>query len=239
MGAGVNDRRNNEVRRVLGPFIDLVSEFGMTMLGVTHFGKGDAREAVKKILDSVAYANLARAIHYVARDPDNAGRRLFMPGPGNYAPADLPSLAFELVEKEIPADDGEPMIVVVPRFLEGTVDINPDDVLNVAVNRRKRGPKPVNTEKLAIWLHDYLKAEGRPVQGRVLFDAAGAAFANEPHMMGERKPDGKWSNGTNLYRAVDLVPTLPDQRAGKRVEYFQEGPGKPSFWQLVDAGSAY
>jgi hypothetical protein len=74
MGRNVNDRRNSDVRAILGPFIDLIKEFEMTLMGVTHFGKSvDGRNAAEKILDSIAYVNLARAIHYVSR-PGQSGQ---------------------------------------------------------------------------------------------------------------------------------------------------------------------
>ena len=91
IGRGVNDRKNSKVRAVLGPFIALAADFGMTVVGVTHLGKAiDATKPIaNRVLDSIAYTNLARAVHFVAKDPESPDRKFFMPGPCNYAPGDL------------------------------------------------------------------------------------------------------------------------------------------------------
>jgi hypothetical protein len=36
LGKGVDDHRNNEARRVLGPFTKLLEEFNIACLGITH-----------------------------------------------------------------------------------------------------------------------------------------------------------------------------------------------------------
>jgi hypothetical protein len=232
MGRGVNDRRNAEVRQVLEPFIGLVAEFEMTMVGITHLGKAvDGRNAVHRVLDSIAYTNLARATHFISRDPDNPKQRLFMPGPCNYADADTPSIAFSIVERDIPDDEGGTMVVAVPMFEPGTVDANPDDV----VSRRTRGANagPSKAVLLAKWVLDYLRERGAPIQKGAVYDAAGDAGH-----IGEYGPTGKdkklrWSDGYLLFRAVKKVPSLQGDDAGWLIDEIElDGRG---YWQAIRA----
>ncbi len=209
----INDRRNNELRQVLEPFVNLVAEFGMTMIGITHMGKAtDGRTAVNKILDSVAYANLARATHFVSRDPDNPKRRLFMPGPCNYADADTPAIAFTIVERTILDDAGNPMAIAVPEFDPVPVQVNPDDVVGRQVRRSKPGPPAVEAGKLAKFVLDLLRRDGVTLLAKIADEAGAAGFLGKQTVDADGRT--KWSGFTALYRAVDAVPGLPSPDDG-------------------------
>ncbi len=246
MGRGVNDRRNSDVRAILGPFIDLVKEFGMTLIGVTHFGKSmDARSAADKILDSIAYVNLARALHYVSRDPDDPGRVLFMPGPSNYAGPDVPSLAFRMVERTIPDDEGGQITIAVPEFDAGTVEADPDDIVNrpARVKAGTRGPDPSETPKLAVWLVEFLNSKG-PVYFGEIADAAGQAGHLGTQKWNAAKGRQEWSKFTAIYRAVDAVLTLPAPSDGWEVVTSKMDPSLRSAsgkvrWALRRRGSPF
>jgi hypothetical protein len=226
LGKSVNDRSNNEVRAILGPFVELVKEFGMTLVGVTHFGKAiDARTAADKVLDSIAYVNLARAVHYVARDPDHTGRILFMPGPCNYAKADLPSLAFTLIERTIPDDEGGTITLAVPQFDPDPVQVDPDDIVNRQSKNHtgSRGPDPAKTTLAAIALVEAMKDQG-PVFLGSLFDTLGAKG-----FLGERRWNPKtdrfeWSGASAIYRAAAAVANLPAPHDGWQVVTSKDDP---------------
>ena len=76
---------------MLGPFIRLAVGFGMTVIGVTHLGKSiDPNKPIaNRVLDSIAYTNLARAVHFVAKDPVDPDRKFFLPGPATIRPPAL------------------------------------------------------------------------------------------------------------------------------------------------------
>jgi hypothetical protein len=244
MGRGVNDRRNNDVRAILHPFIDLIKEFEMALLGVTHFGKAtDGRGAIDKILDSIAYVNLARAIHYVARDPDTPGRVLFMPGPGNYARADLPAIAFSMVDKTIPDSEGGTITITVPEFDKGTVDVDPDDVVNrKPAKAGARGPDPTEKPKFAEWLIGFLKDKG-PVFVRAIIEAAGLAGLIGTPTWNPKYNRNDWSNLTALYRAGDSVEHLPPPHDGWEIVTSKKDPtlravASGTRWALRKRGAA-
>ena len=73
LGRGVNDHKNAEIRSILTPFLEVIRDFNVAMIAVTHLAKSvdPKRPASHRIIGSIAYANLARSIHFVAKDPDN------------------------------------------------------------------------------------------------------------------------------------------------------------------------
>jgi hypothetical protein len=246
VGKGVNDRKNSDVRAILGPFIDLVKEFGMTLLGVTHFGKAtDGRNAADKVLDSIAYVNLARSLHYVARDPDTPGRVLFMPGPSNYARADLPSLAFTIVERTVQDSEGGEIKIAVPEFEAGTVEADPEDIVNRPARAKggSRGPDPSETFKLALWLVQFLDGKG-PVYFGEIVDAAGQAALLGSQRWNPAKERQEWTKFTAIYRAADYVAKLPAPNDGWEIVNSKKDPSLLSIsgkvrWALRRQDSAF
>jgi hypothetical protein len=246
VGRGVNDRRNNDVRAILGPFIDLVKEFGMTLIGVTHFGKaGDARTAADKILDSVAYANLARAILYVAADPDDEDRRLVMAGDCSYARRSQAALAFRIVEQTIPDDECGEITIAVPEFEAGTVEADPDDIVTRPPKGKggARGPAASEAPKLAEWLVTFLKDQG-PVKLGEIAESAGQAGLLGVQKWNAKRSRDEWSKFTTLYRATAIVPELPAPLDGWEIVTSADDPslksvGGAARWLLKRRDSPY
>jgi hypothetical protein len=216
LGRGVNDHKNAEIRSALTPFLGIVRQFKIAMLAVTHLTKGfdPKRPASHRINGSIAYSNLARSIHFVAKDPDNPERRLFMMAENTSARSDLPAVAFTLEPRDVTNKRGEVFQIWVPKFETATVDVDVDQVVNSDVQSKKRsGPEPDTIKPLAGWIVDYLASEKRPVRRGDLYNAAGAAG-----FLGEYGPqkDGKlrWGKGWKLPRAIELVPHLDGSRGG-------------------------
>lgn len=234
IGRGVNDRKNSDVRAVLGPFINCAVEHGITVIGVTHLGKSiDPNKPLSnRVLDSIAYTNLARAIHFVAKDPADPDRKFFLPGPGNWAPGELDSLAFRIVEKQITTEEGEVLTVAVAEVEAGTVDVRPEDVVS-AVSQRKPGRESKVQRELALWLVARLRGQTGQKAG-LLFNEAAEAFADrKPNPMGVKDAKtGWWSNLRTLHRAADIeVPNLPYPDNGFKVDKYKFD-GK-SYWRLI------
>lgn len=237
LGRGVNDHRNAEVRAVLEPFGFLLDELQIAMIGITHLGKSpDLRTPAHKILGSVAYSNLARTVHVTVHDPEAKGRRFLSQSKNNYGELQ-PALAFRVVAHTFLRDEVE-IKTSRTAFEPGTVDIDAAELLSANRSPKRRGPAPVKTATLAEWLHDFLADHGRAVPLGAIFDAAG-----EAGHLGKRKDDGKWSAPAPLYRARNLVSTLPAPRDGKRVEEFKtpvrEGGRDVPHWYLVGGAAAF
>jgi hypothetical protein len=218
LGRGVNDHKNAEIRSILTPFLDVIRDFSVAMIAITHLSKAvdPKRPASHRIIGSIAYANLARSIHFVAKDPDNPARRLFMMAENTSAANDLPSVAFLLEPVEVTSHGGVAFEIWVPRFEVDTVEVDVNEVVNSDVKGRGRPPK-AESVKLAKWVLDYLRAAGSPVRLGTVYDAAGDAG-----FIGDYGPDksGKlrWSTGWQLPRACARVATLEGADAGWTVD---------------------
>ena len=94
--------KEKQVRKVLEPLLDLAHETGASIIPLVHIGKGgEGRDALSKILNSVAYKAVPRAILGVSilpedRDkPDDEKRRIFGGLLSNIGPLN-PSLIFTI-----------------------------------------------------------------------------------------------------------------------------------------------
>ncbi len=228
LGRGVNDYRNQEVRLVLEPFVDLLDELGVALLGVTHLGKSpDLKNPSHKILGSVAYAAISRSTHFTVRDPETPGRRILCHEKSTYGPP-CGSLAFTIEPFEVVRPDGEIVRTSRVAYELGTVDASASDLMNAdRGGGKKRGPAPAKSRKVAEWLFDYLNGHGG---SRVL--AAIINDAGEAGHVGGQKPDGKWSGVASLYDARARLADLEGDRAGHEVLDYR-GPCKPGGRDVV------
>ena len=150
LGRGVNDSKNTEVRQVLEPFLENVLEpTGVACLGIVHLNKGaDARTPAHRILGSVAYSNLARAVYFVARDPEDPARCLFAMAKCNLAPHDVPAIGFRIERRELVSASGELVETSMPVFESEPVILS----LSEIVSGKPRTSQPDDKRKAAEWL---------------------------------------------------------------------------------------
>ncbi len=124
---GKTDSHNNaDVRgAVMAPLKDMAGRLGAAVVCVTHLRKGDGT-ALERSMGSTAFVAAARAAWIVARDPDDQGRRLFLPSKNNLAP-DVAGRAYRVRDcGGVPIADWEP----------GDVTITADDVVRARGGRR-------------------------------------------------------------------------------------------------------
>ncbi len=117
LGRGVDDHRNNELRAVLEPFMEFVARpRGIAVVGNAHLNKtADARTPIYRVMGSAGYANLARAVHLVVRDPDDPAHRVVSLAKSNLGPDDLPAIGYRIEPRTI-AGDGIETETCVPAF---------------------------------------------------------------------------------------------------------------------------
>jgi putative DNA primase/helicase len=79
---GIDTYRDNEVRSSLMPFVALLDQYGVAAIAIVHMSKNIERNAMQRVLGSVAFTALSRSTYMVSRDPDAHGgeeaRRLFL-----------------------------------------------------------------------------------------------------------------------------------------------------------------
>jgi hypothetical protein len=75
-----DSHRNTEVRRALQPLVDLASNLGIAVLGISHFSKSSVgRDPIERVTGSIAFGALARVVMVTASandDDENNGWRL-------------------------------------------------------------------------------------------------------------------------------------------------------------------
>jgi hypothetical protein len=75
-----DSHRNTEVRRALQPLVDLASNLGIAVLGISHFSKSSVgRDPIERVTGSIAFGALARVVMVTAstnNDDENNGWRL-------------------------------------------------------------------------------------------------------------------------------------------------------------------
>jgi hypothetical protein len=227
LGRGVNDHKNADLRNILTPFLHVIRDFNVAMVAITHLIKGfdPKRPASHRISGSIAYANLARSIHFVAKDPDNPARRLFMMSDNTSAANDLPAVVFTLEPKEVASKGGQVFEIWVPTFDVNTVDVDVNQVVNSDVKPAggRRGPKPnQESTEVAQWVLNYLRAAGSPVRLGDVYDAAG-----DEDLLGlyglDDKGKARWLEGWKLSRAFKRVEKLQGDDAGWVIDRLEVG----------------
>lgn len=150
LGSKTDAHRDNEVRAVLAPVASLASQRGFAVVVVAHRRKGESKFADDVVLGSRAFTGIARVVWHLLRDPENADRRLLLPGKNNLAPEGT-GLAFWI--------DGVPPAIC---WEPDPVEMTADEALAAEAEKGKgqRGPT-AHAETAAVgWLQDAL-GDGR------------------------------------------------------------------------------
>jgi energy-coupling factor transporter ATP-binding protein EcfA2 len=143
----IDSHRNAEVRAVLAPLAELAGQHGVAMLAISHLRKSLAGDAVLQVTGSLAFAAAARAVYIVARDPDNAARRLFLPAKNNLG-EDRTGYAYRIQSSALTGDIVTSRIAWEPE----TVTMTADEAL--APRAAEAAPRP--RDMAAEWLRGVL-----------------------------------------------------------------------------------
>ena len=160
--SGVNSWKDTDIRRALGPLAELAKEFEIAVLLVSHLTKADSPgEAGHRVLGSVGYTGLPRAVIFLTRDPDdpdgdNGRRRVLAPETnkmGHLAQARI----YEIESVTLPG--GTETSRLVDR---GPSEYSARELLELT--RRSR-PREGRTESASAFLQDELEGgEWKPVK---------------------------------------------------------------------------
>lgn len=90
-----DSHKNAEIRALLSPLSDMAAKHGAAVVCVSHMNKSGSSEALMRVTGSMAFVAAARAAFLVARDPEDALRRLFVPLKNNVG-NDQSGLAFTI-----------------------------------------------------------------------------------------------------------------------------------------------
>lgn len=91
----VDSHKNAEVRALLAQLEEIARQFRVAIVVVTHLNKNSTGPALYRFVGSLAFVAACRLAFVVARDPENADRRLLIPAKANIA-ADQMGYAFTI-----------------------------------------------------------------------------------------------------------------------------------------------
>jgi hypothetical protein len=139
--------KDSRVRALLTPFAALAEEMRVAILAVMHLNKTAVMDAIYRVTGSVAFIAQARAAWAVVPDRQELSRRLFLKLKANFAPADIPGLAFTIAANE----QDRPLLT----WCHEAVTLSLRDVMGGFSNSR-RGPKPNKLESAKALIADLL-----------------------------------------------------------------------------------
>jgi len=154
LSTALDTHKDAEVRVALEPLVALADRTGSAILGLIHVNKATTVDPLTMLMASRAFAAVARAVLFVAVDPeDETGRRRYLGQPkNNLGTTDLPLLAFT-IEPMFVADTDEGEVWTGHVVWQGEDDRSIAEVLRSAAE-----PSSERTELdgCAGWLGDYL-----------------------------------------------------------------------------------
>ena len=143
IGGAVDAHRDNEVRNVLAPVGKLAEEHDVAILLVAHKRKAQGQFADDTVLGSRAFTGIVRSVWHLSAAPEDATRRLLLPGKSNLA-KQATGLAFSIT--------GDPVCL---EWEPDPVEMNADELLVLETARPKR-PSPALEEAME-FLRELLK----------------------------------------------------------------------------------
>jgi putative DNA primase/helicase len=159
----INPNADAEVRRVLTPLAALADQTRAAFICVMHLNKSSILDVIYRVTGSVAFIGQARAAWAVVRDPNDENRRLMLKLKSNLSRADVPGLAFAIVERNgIPVLewDSEPVRQSINEVMNG-----------FPIGRR--GPRPDKLDAAKNLIREAL-ADGQPHPSRLIVELAKA-----------------------------------------------------------------
>ena len=209
--AGTDSHKNSDVRALLAPLAEMASRQRVAVLCVSHLNKS-AGPAMYRTTGSLAFVAAARAVYGVAKDPNNASRRLVVPIKCNLS-ADSTGLAYKIIANA----DGTPVI----EWESETVTISAEEAFSVPAYDDEQGERREAVE----WLTDYLAGGPKSArQVRVAAQENGLAWRTVRRAQvalnirpAKTRFDGGWE-----WTLPAKVPTDPEDVHLKNVDTFDE-----------------
>ncbi len=124
----VDSHKNAELRSVLEPLGEMASRLDVTVIANTHLSKAATGSANSRVIGSVAFVNHARAAFIVTADPEDGGRRLFLPSKTNLG-RPREGLAYRIADTTIMGSEGELIWAPYVKWEDSTVTMSADEAV--------------------------------------------------------------------------------------------------------------
>lgn len=124
----VDSHKNAELRSVLEPLGKMAARQHVTIIANTHLSKASGGSANSRVIGSVAFVNHARAAFIVTADPEDSGRRLFLPSKTNLGkPRD--GLAYRIADAALSGPDREVIWAPYVKWEDAPVTMSADEAM--------------------------------------------------------------------------------------------------------------
>jgi len=203
LGGSVDIHKNNEVREYLDPYIRIAHAIDGIVIGIAHFRKNGAANAVQALTGSAAFGEVTRSVFAFAKASsvnDDEDVRVMSQSKNSAGREDL-AMQYALDLVPVQAHDGRTTEMTRFQFT-GTSDVTVEDLMAEGAEVRTK------VDDASTWLSDYLLMNGPTASKKVKDDARKDTDFSEP----------------TLKRAVSKLRLIVENRseAGKpRVTYWR------------------
>lgn len=167
LDARLDSHKDADTRRALEPLALMAAATGVAVLGLIHVNKSSSSDALTLLMASRAFAAVARAVLFVATNPDNEDQRLLGQPKNNLGRMNLPTLVFRIKGVLVGMTAADDEIWTGQLVWDGESDQTIRQVLERASERE--GDR-VATQEAQEWLVQYLIAQGGTVARKTIMD---------------------------------------------------------------------
>lgn len=191
--------KDDHVRQFLEPLAAAADRYGITVVGLAHFGKAEGKDTGKLLLGSIAWSQIARSVLSAAMDDD--GRLIVSNTKANLARG-IVSREAHLVSRPVKLSDGTLTELGAIEWGEFT------DTVATELLDRQADEDADDRTAAEMWLEDYLTERGPTPRPEVFKAAKKAGVASEPTIKRAfKKLDGHSEPGGFPRTAVWSLPS--------------------------------
>ncbi len=152
----LDTHKDAEVRRALEPLVAFADDNRIAVIGVIHVNKTQSTDPLTVLMGSRAFAAVARAVLFMAPDPDDLSIRLLGQPKNNLGRTDLPTLALRIETATVAETEEGPVeagrliwLGTSARTIRDSMEANASGVT-----------RHTATDAATRWLAAYLKEQG-------------------------------------------------------------------------------
>ena len=178
LDAKLDTHKDAEVRQALEPLSHMADVTNSVVLGIIHVNKGSSRDPLNMVMGSRAFTSVARAVLFVAEDPDDPHTRVCGQPKNNLGRTDdLPTLTFILENTLVmKTDEGDIYSAKVKWTGESERTIREI----VADNDDRNKGKRTKVGDAADWLKAYLEQSHGYAESKAIKEAGRMLGHGEP-----------------------------------------------------------
>ncbi len=234
-----DSHKNTEVRRALQPLVDLASNLGAALLGISHFSKsGQGQDPASRVVGSIAFTAVARVVLVAAKvkGDDGKDRRILARGKSNIGPDDG---GFEYSFAQVQALPG----ITASRIEWGAlVEGSARELLTDPAEETEEGNAK---DSAADFLREVLKGDVVPVKD-IEAEAKEAGFAwrtirrasDSLGVLKKRGAENRWYWSLPKLSKTGNLSNLSNVQTLDKLDNMDNSPAEINAWQQVNGSES-